>query len=126
MGATYDAGALVAAERDDRRMVALHAGYVSEGILPTVPAPVLAQAWRGGTRQARLARLINHCVVEPMDVDQAKDVGRLAGTAAHQDIVDVTVVEGAARRGDVVVTSDPADISHIASAAGVGLRIETV
>ncbi len=107
-------------------MLALHAGFVSEGILPTMPAPVLAQAWRGGPRQARLARLISHCVVEPMAADQAKAVGRLAGTAAHQDIVDVTVVEGAARRGDVVVTSDPADIGHIAAAAGIRLRIETV
>ncbi len=47
-GVTYDAGALVAADRNDRRMWALHAGFLAEEVSPTVPAPVLAEAWRGG------------------------------------------------------------------------------
>ena len=53
-GVTYDTGALVAAERNNRRMWALHAGYLAEEVIPAVPAPVLAQAWRGGSRQASL------------------------------------------------------------------------
>jgi hypothetical protein len=51
-GVTYDTGALVAAERNNRQMWALHAGYLAEEIIPTVPAGVLAEAWRGGPRQA--------------------------------------------------------------------------
>ena len=50
-GVTYDTGALVAAERNDRAMWALHAGFLAEEVVPTVPAPVLAEAWRGGGRQ---------------------------------------------------------------------------
>ena len=46
-GVTYDTGALVAAELNDRRMWALHAGFLAEEVAPTVPAPVLAEAWRG-------------------------------------------------------------------------------
>ena len=45
-GATYDNGALVAAaDRNDRRVWALHAGFLAEEVSPTVPAPVLAEAW---------------------------------------------------------------------------------
>ena len=47
-GYTYDTGALIAAERNDRRVWAWHQGVLSEGLTPTVPAVVLAQGWRGG------------------------------------------------------------------------------
>jgi hypothetical protein len=125
-GVTYDTGALVAAERNDRAMWALHAGFLAEEVVPTVPAPVLAEAWRGGGRQAGLSRLLAMCEVEPMSEDQARRVGVLAGKAAHDDIVDVTVVEGAARRRDAVVTSNDAHIRAIAQAAGARLGIEHI
>ena len=54
---TYDTGALVAAERNDRRMWALHAGFLAEEVVPVVPAPVMAEAWRGGARQAVIERV---------------------------------------------------------------------
>lgn len=125
-GVTYDTGALVAAERNDRRMWALHAGLLAEEVVPVVPAPVLAEAWRGGSRQASLARLLAMCVVEPMSEEQARRVGTLAGKAAHDDVVDITVVECAARRRDAVVTSNEDHIRQIAEAALVNLRIECV
>jgi len=124
MGVTYDTGALVAAERSDRRMWALHAGFLAEEVVPVVPAPVLAEAWRGGNRQANLARLLRMCEVEPMSEDQARAVGALAGQARHDDVVDVVVVEGALRRDDAVVTADPVHIRQVAGAAGAPLRIE--
>src|SRR6266568_3927012 len=105
-GVTYDTGALVAAERNNRQMWALHAGYLAEEVIPTVPAPVLAEAWRGGSRQASLSRLLRMCDTEPMSEDMAMDVGVLAGKSGHDDIVDITVVEGAVRRGDAVLGGD--------------------
>lgn len=126
MGVTYDTGALVAAERNDRRMWALHAGFLAEEVAPSVPAPVLAEAWKGGERQASLARLLALCRVEPMDEEQARRVGVLAAQAGHDDIVDVTVVEGALRRGDAVVTSNHTHIRAIADAASARLRIERI
>jgi|SRR5581483_1409749 len=126
MGVTYDTGALIAAERNDRAMWALHAGFLAEEVVPIVPAPVLAEAWRGGPRQASLVRLLALCVVEPMSDDQARAVGVLAGRAGHDDIVDVAVVEGALRRGDAVVTSNLTHIAGIALAARRRLRIESV
>lgn len=125
-GVTYDTGALVAAERNDRAMWALHAGFLAEEVVPVVPAPVLAEAWRGGGRQASLSRLLAMCEVEPMSEDQARRVGVLAGRSAHDDIVDVAVVEGAVRRGDAVVTSNDAHIHAIAEAASARLHIEHV
>jgi hypothetical protein len=125
-GVTYDTGALLAAERNDRRMWALHAGFLAEEIIPTVPAPVLAQAWRGGAKQASLSRLLALCDVEPMSEAQARAVGRLASQSRHHDVVDLTVVEGALRRRDAIVTSDPDDLGDIAVSAGEDVVFESV
>ena len=125
-GVTYDTGALVAAERSNRTMWKVHAGLLDEGVVPVVPAPVLAQAWRGGERQARLAGLLRMCDVEPMSELLARNIGVLVGQSGHDDIVDVAVVEGAIRRGDAVVTSDASHIRKVASAAGHNLRIQSV
>jgi hypothetical protein len=38
-------------------MWALHACFLAEEVIPTVSAPVLAQAWRGGPKQAALRPL---------------------------------------------------------------------
>jgi hypothetical protein len=126
MGVTYDTGALIAADRNDRAMWALHAGFLAEEVAPTVPSPVIAEAWRGGGRQANLSRFLALCDVEDLTFDQAKAVGVLAGRAAHDDVVDVTVVEGAIRRGDSVITSDERHIRAIADAVRARLQIEKV
>jgi hypothetical protein len=125
-GVTYDTGALVAAERNSRQIWALHAGYLAEEVIPTVPAAVLAEAWRGGSRQASLSRLLRMCDTEPMSEELARNVGVLAGNSGHDDVVDVSVVEGAVRRGDAVVTSNMTHIRKVADAAGVRLRLESV
>jgi hypothetical protein len=125
-GVTYDAGALVAADRNDRRMWSLHAGFLAEEVSPTVPAPVLAEAWRGGSRQANLARFLALCSVEVLSELQAKAVGVLAGKADHNDIVDVTVVEGAIRRNDAIVTSNHTHIRKITDAVRAKITIERV
>jgi hypothetical protein len=125
-GVTYDTGALVAAERNDRRMWALHAGYLAEEVIPTIPAPVLAETWRGGFRQASLSRLLRMCDTEPMSEELARNVGVLAGKSGHDDIVDVSVVEGAVRRGDAVVTSNMTHIRMVADAVGARMRVESI
>src|SRR3974377_2083835 len=55
-GATLDAGALIALDRDDRRMVVLLARARETGAQVTVPAPALAQAIRRPERPAALVR----------------------------------------------------------------------
>jgi len=123
MGITYDTGALIAADRAERRMWARHRALLALREVPTVPAPVVAQSWRGG-RQALLARLLAGCDVEALDDGQARSVGSLAARAATTDIVDVCVVEGAIRRHDLVVSSDPDDLRAIAAAVDRRLEID--
>lgn len=122
MGVTYDAGALVAADRGERRMWARHRALLQLRQVPTVPAPVVAQAWRSGSRQARLPRFLVGCNVEQLDDPQARRVGDLLAKSALNDVVDAAVVEGALRRGDLVISSDPADLSSLA--AGLGRHLE--
>lgn len=125
-GVTYDTGVLVAAERDDARVWLRHKWFLQAGIVPTIPAPVLAQAWRGGSRQVRLARLLGGCDVESMTPDQARSVGTLLAAARHEDVVDGTVVEGAVRRRDLIVTADPVDIHRLVAATRVPLVVRSV
>lgn len=124
MGVTYDTGALVAADRGERRIWARHRALLAIREVPTVPAPVVAQGWRGGSRQALLARLLVGCDIEPLDDDQARSVGTLAARAQTTDVVDACVTEGALRRHDLVVTSDPDDLGAIAAAVGRRLEVD--
>jgi hypothetical protein len=80
-----------------------------------VPAPVVAQCWRGTPRQAQLARLLAGCEIESLDDVRAKATGTLAG-ARTKDIVDASVVEGALRRDDLIISSDEGDLSSMAAA----------
>ncbi|WP_347350596.1 hypothetical protein [Intrasporangium sp.] len=116
-GLTYDTGALIAAENDRRLVWALHRATLNRGLIPTVPAGVLAEAWRGGP-QAQLSRLLKGCSLEPLSETQARAVGVLAVASGLEDTVDLAVAEGALRRGDAVVTSDRPHIEQAARAAG--------
>lgn len=126
MGVTYDTGALIAAERDDRAMWTMHRRMLKDSVIPWVDAPVLAQAWRGGSRQVLLARLLGACRVQSFDEQAAREVGLLLGRSGTADIVDAGVVTAASRRGNVVVTSDPNDLARLADVLGVRLRIQVV
>jgi hypothetical protein len=86
--------------------------------------PDLAKS-RGGSRQANLARLLAFCEIEELSYRQSLDVGVLEGQAGH-DVVDVAVVEGAIRRHDAVITSNPTLIASIADATRTGLRVEAI
>ena len=114
-GVTYDTGALLAAERSDRRLWALHRRALERGVSPTVPAGVLGQAWRGGP-QAQLSRLLAGCAIEDLTEVRSRAAGAACGRATTDDLIDATVVVGAVARGDLVVTSDPDDLAVIATA----------
>jgi hypothetical protein len=89
-----------------------------------VPAPVVAQGWRGGGRQALLAQLLRGCDVEVLDDGLARAVGALAAQAGASDIVDPCVAEGALRRRDLVVTSDPEGLKALADSVAGHLELE--
>jgi hypothetical protein len=57
-GFTFDAGGLIALDRNDRRVIALLARPIERGMRITIPATALAQALRSPARQVSLSRLI--------------------------------------------------------------------
>ena len=104
-GLTLDAGALIAAEKNRREFWAIWKLALQRDARITVPAVVLAQAWRGNS--SSIARLLPTCIVEPMDEAGAKRIGAWLGRTRQNDVVDAAVVVGAVVRGDTIVTSDP-------------------
>ena len=111
-GMTMDAGALIAVDRNDRRVLVLLARARETGSRVTVPASALAQAVRHPERQARLARLLRQPTTDvvPLDRVDATNVGRLLAASGTSDVVDAHVVICARRAGQQAVTSDPDDL----------------
>jgi len=110
-----DTGALVGFERNDRSVVAIVVRALEHHDPLLVTAGVVAQAWRDGSRQARLARLLGSPLCEVLDLDdrQARAAGQLCGLAATTDVVDASVAVAARDRGARVITSDPDDLRHL-------------
>ena len=114
-GLTLDAGALLAFERNDRRLVGLLAEAIRRGLTLAVPAAVVGQVWRDGRRQSRLARLLSATGVEvvPLDDHGARAAGQLCGVRGTADVVDASVVICARQRGHRIVTSDADDLRRL-------------
>ncbi|HVV75309.1 MAG TPA: hypothetical protein VHC43_04670 [Mycobacteriales bacterium] len=93
--------------------------------MPTIPAGVLAQAWRGGP-QPLLSRFLDATASDVLDEAAARGAGTLLANAGRGDVVDANVVVGALRRGDAVVTGDRDDLTVLAEAAGRRLAIITI
>ena len=115
-GITFDAGALIALDRRDRRVLTLVARAKELGMRVTIPATALAQAIRNPARQALLSRLIRQAGTDLVALDgpDATAVGLLLARTATADIVDAHVVVCAQRAVQPVVTSDPDDLREIA------------
>ena len=110
-----DSGALIALERADEFVRSLTERAVRTGTDIHVPAGVVAQVWRNGTRQARLATLLRSrgIKVAPLDLGEARAAGVLCGRSGTADIVDASVVLLARRHRAPVITSDPDDLARI-------------
>ncbi|MBL0749260.1 type II toxin-antitoxin system VapC family toxin [Nocardioides baculatus] len=114
-GFCLDAGALIALDRGQRAIVGLLAGTLDAGGSLEVPAAVVAQVWRDGARQARLARFLRArgVVMVDLDADAARAIGVMCGHVGVSDVVDGHVALHARRRGLAVLTSDPRDIARL-------------
>ncbi|SRR5579875_3100624 len=112
---TFDAGALIAIEHRSKRMQALLDEIDRRDWRIAVPAGALAQAWRGGPRQSRVAALLSDERTEVVALDDpvARAVGLLCGRSGHADVVDVSVALCARQRNRRVITSDPDDLRSV-------------
>lgn len=126
MTVVYDAGVLVAAERNDRHIWAEHRVRLERGLVPVTSAPVVAQVSRS-PRQVQLRRFLRGCVVVPMRAEDAHDVGMLLGRAGTTDVVDAhLVVTAGGMSAPVILTSDPKDLTHLVHHSLKPIRLERV
>lgn len=122
----YDTGALLAADRADRRLRSIHANALLLNRRVVVPTPVLTQAWRDGGKQARLSKLLGGCEIEPTSEGTAKAAGVLLGTSGTSDAIDAIVVATALALDAHILTSDPKDLNRLAAAANARLTLIVV
>jgi transcription antitermination factor NusA-like protein len=120
-GITLDAGALIALDNNDRRVVVLIARASETRAHVTIPASALAQAIRRPERQVRLARLIRQPTTDVVNLDRvdATNVGRLLAATGTADVVDAHVVVCARRAQQEVATSDPDDLRALDPTLGI-------
>lgn len=117
MSLVLDSGALIALERNERSMwVRLKAAHLMSEV-PITHAGVLGQVWRGGPRQAMLARALDGVMVRTVDEALGRAAGELLGSAGLADVIDAAVVM-LSTDGDVIVTDDRRDFERLVAASG--------
>jgi hypothetical protein len=121
----YDAAVLVAADRNERRAWAEHKARLELGVIPLVPAPVVAQVSRS-PKQAQLRRFLTGCVVVPLGESEAHQAGQLLGKAGTADVVDAVVVTIAIRKQGMILTGDSEDIERLVGASGHEVAVVAV
>jgi hypothetical protein len=115
-GLTLDTGALIGLERKDARINALLQRMLDyPGAVIHIPAGVIAQAFRNGSRQVRLVRLLKgeQTRIVNFDEDMALAAGVLLGLRKASDVVDASVVLCARLHRQPVITSDVRDLRRL-------------
>jgi hypothetical protein len=87
------------------------------GVIPFVPAPVVAQVSRS-PQQAQLRRSLSGCAVVPLSESEAHEAGLLLGKTRTTDVVDSVVVITAIRQKALILTGDEQDIKQLVAASG--------
>jgi predicted nucleic acid-binding protein len=113
----YDAGVLIAADRNERMTWADHKVRLEDGIVPIVPSVVVAQVSRS-PQQVQLRRFLRGCDVAVLDEDGAHEAGALLGRTRTVDICDAVVVALAVALDAAVVTGDRKDLRRLVTATG--------
>lgn len=109
-----DAGFLISVDRDEEPARALITAMQRHRTPLHTTDPVVAQVWRNGARQGRLAGFLKTVEVHPFDDGRA--VGLLLARAGTSDVVDAHLVVLAVRLRDSVLTGDDADLNRLADA----------
>jgi predicted nucleic acid-binding protein len=111
------AGALIAVDRGDRDMHDKIQKALRAGTPVRTNPNAVAQVWRNGAKQARLARLLRSVKIEPVTREDGYRAGELLGATRTKDVVDATVAL-LARTADKLYTSDPGDLRALCAATG--------
>jgi predicted nucleic acid-binding protein len=112
-GITFDTGALIGLERRRARISKVYTTAVADGIVVTTPAVVIAEWWRANSNARRT--ILRGLRVELVDTELAQLAGEASAAIQGATAVDGIVMASAARRGDVVYTSDIDDLQRLAT-----------
>ena len=125
MKAVLDAGALIAIDRRDRNFGARLRVLQRQGTPLRASAAAVAQAWRDGSRQASLARVLTGVGIAPLAAGDSKRIGELLAAARTTDVVDGHVAL-LADPGDILLTSDPTDLAALIEVRGITATVHAV
>lgn len=104
-----DAGFLVSVDRGERAAQEFLTAALRQLIPLNATHPVVAQVWRNGVRQARLARFLGGIAVHPFD--NGRDVGTILSRSGTADVVDAHLVSTAIRLSEPILTADVQDLN---------------
>ena len=110
-GITFDTGALIGLERHAQRISHRYKTALADGVWVTVPSVVIAEWWHGRTDVRE--RILGAVRIEQTDTALMKTAGQAMAVVRGAMIVDTIVMASAARRGDVVYTSDFDDLDRL-------------
>lgn len=122
-GLTFDAGALIGLERRDVRITKIFRLATEQRVRITAPATAIVEWWRGHSWISKL--ILDSIDIEPVDEVLARLAGDAIAAVQGATSLDAVVMASAARRGDVVYTSDVADLLRL-QAFFPGVRVISV
>ncbi len=125
MSLILDAGALISYEHGDRTVRAFLERAARTGVDVRTSTGAVAQVWRDGARQARLALLLNGLLEVELTRERARRIGMLLRRADERDVIDGSIVD-AAVDGDEILTTDPDGIAALAQHSGKSLIVTRV
>jgi hypothetical protein len=125
MTVAYDAGFLIAADRNDRTVWGAHRTRLEAGLIPITTAPVVAQVSRTG-RQAQLRQILRGCQIDALTPDQAYEIGALMGRAGTTDVVDAHLMIVAAASLSTVLTTDLDDLRALSSHLSPTVLVQSI
>jgi hypothetical protein len=113
-----DAGFWIGLDHGDRRAWARLEVLRREGLALLTSAAVVAEVWRGGPRQSRLAVALRSADVAPLTDPEAREVGVLLGRHGGDDVADGHLALLAGRHPSrAVATGDRRDLEALGVAA---------
>ena len=115
-----DAGPLIAFDRAEHKIQGYLTAALTRGEILRTSSPVVAQVWRDGARQARLARLLRPLAVHPFMADDARPVGELLRHSGGADVVDAHLVVLATQLGEDILTADVGDFAALVDTLAPG------
>ena len=103
-----DAGFLVSVGGGERPAQEFLHAALQRGTPLSSTQPVVAQVWRNGGRQARLARFLSTITI--YDLDDGRVVGAILARSGTADVVDAHLVAVALECAEPILTGEVGDI----------------